>query len=145
MIQQEAKLQWTQTMNLGIPGMDEEHQQFFSRIDDLGAAIARQGNPHDIERCLQVIVQEARAHFDHENQRFVELGYPNAARHAAAHARLAAQLWDALRTCYATQPGDDWMKKSFLIKQMLLDHFQLEDLKYRDFVRLLEKKKSHLI
>jgi hemerythrin len=130
-----TRVEWTNAMSLGIPGMDEEHQLFFSRVDDLNAAIAEHRNPHDIERCLQVIVQEARAHFDHENRRFVELGYPHAARHAAAHARLDAQLWDALRTCYATEPNDGWAKKALLIKQMLLEHFGLEDLKYREFLR----------
>lgn len=129
------RLEWTEAMNLGIPGMDEEHRRFFSRLDDLDAAIAEHRNPHAIERCLQVIVQEARAHFDHENERLAQVGYPQAAKHAAAHARLQAQLWDALRTCYASEPGDDWVKKGLLIKQMLLDHFQLEDLKYRDFLR----------
>jgi hemerythrin len=82
-----------------------------------------------------VIVQEARAHFDHENRRFAELGYPHAGRHAAAHARLDTQLWDALRTSYATEPDADWTKKGLVIKQMLLEHFALEDAKYHEFLR----------
>jgi len=122
-------------LNIGIPGVDEEHQRFFLLVEDLDAAIAGHRSPHDIERCLQVIVQEARAHFDHENEQFSKLGFPHAERHIAAHARIDSQLWDALRTCYATEPCDDWAKKGMLIKQMLLDHFQLDDLKYRDFLR----------
>jgi hemerythrin len=122
-------------LNIGIPGVDEEHQRFFRLAEDLDVAIAAHRSPHDIERCLQVIVQEARAHFDHENRQFSELGFPHADRHIAAHARIASQLWDALRSCYATEPCDDWAKKGMLIKQMLLDHFQLDDLKYREFLR----------
>jgi hemerythrin-like metal-binding protein len=114
---------------------DEEHRRFLSRVEELDAVIARQHSPHDIERCLQVIVQEARAHFDHENRSFAELGYPHAGRHADAHARLGRQLWDALRTSYATEPDADWTKKGLIIKQMLFDHFELEDRKYRDFLR----------
>jgi hemerythrin-like metal-binding protein len=119
---------------IDIPAMDEEHSRFLSRVQDLNAAIAEHRSPHDIERCLQTIVQEARAHFDHENQRFAELGYPDAARHAAAHALLGRQLWDALRTCYATDPSADWAKKGLVIQQMLLEHFELEDSKYRRFL-----------
>jgi hemerythrin len=63
------------------------------------------------------------------------VGYPHAGRHIAAHARLDSQLWDALRTCYATEPNDDWAKKGLLIKQMLLEHFQLDDSRYREFLR----------
>ena len=122
-------------LSVGIPGMDEEHQRFFHLVEELDAAIAAHGSPHDIERCLQVIVQETRAHFDHENRQFAELGFPHADRHIAAHARIGSQLWDALRTCYATEPADDWAKKGLVIKQMLLDHLQLDDQKYRDFLR----------
>lgn len=128
-------MEWSEANSLDRAAMDEEHRRFFSRVDDLEAAIAGHKGPHDIERCLQVIVQEARAHFDHENRRFVELGYPHAGRHAEAHARLGGQLWDALRTCYATVPEADWEKKALVIRHMLLEHFELEDLKYRDFLR----------
>ena len=129
-----TRLEWTDSLSIGIPGMDDEHRRFFGLVDDLNAAIAGHGSPREIERCLQVIVQEARAHFDHENRQFSELGFPHAERHIAAHARINSQLWDALRTCYATEPCDDWAKKGMLIEQMLLDHFQLDDLKYREFL-----------
>jgi hemerythrin len=132
MEQANRRLEWTDSCSLGIPGMDEEHRRFFALADELDAAIAAHAAPRDIERCLQVIVQEARAHFDHENRQLSRLALPHAERHIAAHARLDAQLWDALRTCYATAPAEDWAKKGLLIKQMLLDHFQLDDLKYRD-------------
>ena len=111
----------------GIPAMDDEHRRFMSRIDDLDAAIAGHRGRHEIERCLQVIVQEARAHFDHENRELTRLGVPQAERHIAAHARLESQLWDALRTSYAAEPADNWEKKGLVIKQMLLDHLQLDD------------------
>jgi hemerythrin-like metal-binding protein len=127
-------MNWNASLSLGIPAMDEEHQRFFFLADDLNAAIAAHKDPRDIERCLQRVVQEARAHFDHENREFVALRYPHAERHIAAHARLDAQLWDALRTCYATERVDNWAKKGLVIKQMLLEHFELDDLKYREFL-----------
>ena len=127
----QPRLKWSESMSIGVPAMDEEHRRFFTLIDDLDAAIAAHARPRDIERCLQVIVQEARAHFDHENRKLSELGLPHAERHIAAHARLGSQLWDALRTSYATEPAQDWAKKGLVIKQMLLDHFQLDDLKYQ--------------
>lgn len=104
-------------------------------MNDLDAAIAAHKGPRDIERCLQVVVQEASAHFDHENRQLRESGFPQAARHIMAHARLVSQFWDALRTCYASEPGDDWAKKAIVIRQMLLEHFQLEDVRYREFLR----------
>jgi hemerythrin-like metal-binding protein len=135
MNQPHSGLEWTDSLNLGMPGTDAEHRRFFSLVEELDCAIARHKGPRDIERCLQVIVQEARAHFDHENRQFASVGYPHAGRHIAAHARLDSQLWDALRTCYATEPNDDWAKKGLLIKQMLLEHFQLDDSRYREFLR----------
>jgi hemerythrin len=123
--------QWSESLSIGVPGVDEEHRRFLALIEDLDAAIAAHSRPHEIERRLQVIVQEARAHFDHENRKLSELHLPHAERHIAAHARLGSQLWDALRTCYAIEPSEDWAKKGLVIKQMLLDHFQLDDLKYR--------------
>ena len=130
-----TRLEWADALNLGLAGTDDEHRRFFDLVANLDAVIAAHAGPRDIERCLQEMVQEARAHFDHENRQFSELGFPHAERHIAAHARIHSQLWDALRSCYATEPADDWAKKGLLIKQLLLDHFQLEDLKYRDFLR----------
>src|SRR5687768_7904999 len=89
-------MNWNAGLGLGIPAMDEEHQRFFLLADDLNAAIAAHNGSRDIEHYLQMIVQEARAHFDHENREFVALGFPHAERHIAAHARLDVQLWDAL-------------------------------------------------
>jgi len=123
--------QWSENLSIGVPGVDAEHRRFLVLIDELDAAIAAHARPLEIERRLQVIVQEARAHFDHENQKLSELRLPHAERHIAAHARLGSQMWDALRTSYATEPSDDWAKKGLVIKQMLLDHFRLDDLKYR--------------
>ena len=134
-MQTKPRLEWTDSLSIGIPAMDEEHRRFFGLIDDLDATLAAHASPRDIERCLQVIVQEARAHFDHENRQLSKLGLPQAERHIAAHARLGSQLWDALRTCYATEPDDDWAKKGLLIKQLLLEHFELDDSRYREFLR----------
>ena len=124
-------MEWTDKLSTGVPGMDDEHRRFFALVHDLDAAIAAHASPRELERCLQVIVQEARAHFDHENRALSQLGAPHAERHIAAHARIQSQLWDALRTSYAIEPAEDWAKKGLVIKQMLLDHLQLDDLKYR--------------
>jgi hemerythrin-like metal-binding protein len=121
-------------MAIGIAALDEEHQRMMTRLAELNAAIAHGGARRDIERRVQVMVQEASAHFGHENRQLSAAGYPHAGRHIDAHARLESQLWDALRLSYLSEPDLDWAKKGLLIGEMLLDHFRLEDLPYRDFV-----------
>ena len=130
-----STIRWTDSMSIGIPDVDEEHRRFISRVNELDAAIAARKDRREIERLIQDIIHEARSHFDDEARLLAERGYPDARLHSAQHARLNSLLWDVLRMSYAAESGDDWAKKGLLIKQMLLDHFQLDDNSYRHFLR----------
>jgi hemerythrin len=118
----------------GLAHLDEEHRRFLSLVEELDSAIAQHKGKREVERQIRALMQEAAAHFRHEARLLSELEYPHAGRHIAAHARLESQLWDALRLSYATEPDADWAKKGMVIKQMLLEHLQLEDPEYRGYV-----------
>ena len=130
-----STLQWTGSMSVGIPGVDEEHQRFIARVNDLDAAIAGRKDRQEIERIVQAMIHEARSHFDEEERALAERGYPDAALHAAQHARIKELLWDVLRLSHAPESNDNRATRALLVKRMLLDHFELEDTSYRDFLR----------
>lgn len=116
-----------------IPEIDAEHQHFIRLVNELNEAIAGRMGLEKIRHCMQAIVDDAAAHFTHEEALLGEWGYPAAGEHAEKH----AQITQALRETMARFEHDgtefEWVDAGLQIKKALIEHLLTEDMKYRDF------------
>ncbi len=129
------KTQWTESMTLGIAGVDEDHRLFLARVKDLDAAIANHLDRSELERRMHVLIRETTTHFDHEQRLLAERRYPFADRHIALHAELKSKLMEAQSLFFMAEKDSERMKHCEAIKQLLLDHFNVEDMRYAEFLR----------
>jgi hemerythrin len=127
------RLDWNDGLSVGIPEIDVEHQRFISLVNDLNEAIVARMDKEVIKRCMQAILDDTAAHFAHEEALFKEWGYPAAEEHAARHVETIQALHDIMSRFVHGGTEYEWIEAGLQVKQALIDHLLIEDMKYRDY------------
>ena len=129
------QLVWDDSLSLGIPEIDADHQRFISLIDDLNHAILSRQEKPVIERALQLVVADAKNHFEHEERLLCRYGYPDVRHHAELHAELTLQLLGVMDAFNSNERSYEWIENALRLKKLVVDHLLDEDMKYRDFIK----------
>lgn len=130
----EWEIKWNERLSVGVAEMDEEHRQFIARVNELNRAIVESEDKATVERVMDLMLMEAAHHFWHEQQLLTRWNYPQAAQHAASHARLTAQFERVMKEFAESDISYVWALKGLHLKQLLVEHLLHEDMKYRDFL-----------
>lgn len=126
-------LAWTDELSVFIPEIDAEHQHFIKLINELNEAITRRMNEAKIKKCMQAILGDAVAHFEHEEALFREWGYPDAQAHAQKHAAALLVISGIMTGLERGGVEYEWIAAALKIKKTLIEHILTEDMKYRDY------------
>ncbi|MDD4890519.1 MAG: hemerythrin domain-containing protein, partial [Phycisphaerae bacterium] len=116
-----------------IPEIDVEHQRFIRLVNELNEAIIMRLNVEKIRERMQAIVDDAAAHFTHEEVLFREWGYPAAGKHAERHAEIMRTLREIMERFEHDGTEYEWIEAGLQVKQALIDHLLNEDMRYRDY------------
>jgi hemerythrin len=135
MKEREWEIRWSDTLNVDVPEIDEEHRQFVARVNEVNKAIVERKEKATLERLLDLMLMEATHHFWHEEQLLSKWKYPDRAVHAAKHAQLTVQFESVMKEFEQAGVSFAWALKGLYIKQLLVDHLLKEDMKFRDFLR----------
>jgi hemerythrin len=127
------RLEWNEGLSVHIPEIDAEHQRFIDLVNYLNEAIVARMDVQVIRRCMQAILDDAVAHFAHEEALFKEWGYAAAAEHAEKHAQMILALNGIMRRFKHGGTELEWVEAGLLVKQALIEHLLSEDMKYRDY------------
>jgi len=129
------KIEWDESMSVGIPEIDADHKRFISLIDELNRAIVDRMGQAEIKIRLQNILDDAARHFAHEEKLFREWQYPDAEEHAKKHE-------NAIRALQAIQDSfmnyglpSEWINVGLEVKDILINHLVNEDMEYAQFYR----------
>ncbi len=85
-------LTWDTTLTMGVPALDEPHQELFRRLDALLEAIRRGSSRDEVGRTLAFLRDYVRTHFAEEEALMGETGYAGLADHKAQHDAFARDL-----------------------------------------------------
>jgi hemerythrin len=77
---------WTPALAIGVPEIDQQHQELFIRIDRLVLGITR-GDPEELGRTLEFLEQYVYRHFGDEERWMIRSAYPDYLRHKGEHER----------------------------------------------------------
>jgi hemerythrin-like metal-binding protein len=127
------RLEWYGELSVCIPEIDAEHKRFIDLINDLNEAIVARMDVEVIKRCMQALMDDAAAHFAHEQRLFAEWGYPAAAEHAEKHAQMTQALHEIMERFKRGGTEFEWIEAGLEVKQALISHLVNEDMKYRDY------------
>jgi hemerythrin len=126
---------WNQGLSVGNAEMDRDHEQFIAIVNELNQAIIRQETRTQILQRLQLIILEAKGHFEREQRLFDEQGYPGAANHSFLHTKLMGEIVGAMTLFRDSEVREHWIKASLLIKGLLIEHLLNEDVRYGEFLK----------
>lgn len=127
------RLDWSDSLRLGIPEIDAEHRRFIDLINQLNQAIAERMGMEEITRHLRNILEDAEAHFSHEEELLWNRRYPEAADHAEQHQRLTACLHEILQRLAQAITEFELIDTGLKIKNLLIEHLQNDDMRFRDY------------
>jgi hemerythrin len=85
-------LTWDTTLVMGVPALDEQHQELFQRVDALLDAIRHGSSREEVGRTLTFACGYVRTHFAAEEVLMLETGYAALSDHKAQHDAFARDL-----------------------------------------------------
>ncbi len=127
------RLEWSQELSVHNPEIDAEHKHFIELINALNEAIAERMSLSEVRKRMQDVLNDAVAHFDHEEILFIEWDYPEAEQHAREHAAAAAIFAAIMKRIERSEQDYEWVEAGLQVKQLLVAHLLNEDMKYRDY------------
>src|SRR5487761_2455282 len=104
------KIEWHDGISVGIPELDEEHKCFIGLVNGLNRSIIDRADDSVIKEKLQLIIDDALLHFDHEKRLLKEWHYPGAEEHAQIHATILKGLQDIMSSSSPDAPGAKWIE-----------------------------------
>lgn len=131
---------WSDTMALGIPDLDREHEALVSRflaLTDPGQAMDAQA----FRSCIDELVGEVCAHFDHEEQLMREHHFPEASEHKEAHDDMLKQI-NSFLILLDSEPDHPGMTVLDFVGRWLMDHIAEDDRTFGTFLRRVRRSKG---
>jgi hemerythrin len=128
---------WNDKLALGIPAMDEQHQQWITLMNALHDAIQKGREADLVDQTIMGMLDYARSHFVDEEQLLFEHGYPDLAHHKMLHDDFVRQL-ENLQQSKAQAGQSDWLLIMDIIKMAsdwLTHHIQRVDQQYASFLK----------
>jgi hemerythrin-like metal-binding protein len=137
-----SHVEWTDSIRLGIPGIDSDHRALLDLTNEFLTAAAQGEPPAALAAIMGRLVDRTEAHFKSEETLLDRADYPSLAAHRATHARLVAettQLRD--RLIQASGAPQQWepitSETADYLRHWLIDHIMSEDRSFRPFVMTL--------
>jgi hemerythrin len=84
-------LHWSSTLAFGIPELDNQHRELFSRVDRLLDSMLH-GDRREASQLAGFLRDHVTLHFAEEERLMRDLKYPETDDHAAEHATFAASI-----------------------------------------------------
>ena len=134
-INQVAREERHDDLSAGIPEIDEAHRRFISMVNALDHALNARKHQREIQRIMNLLIEEALQHFRHEERLFAQYGYPDAMYHAGMHAKIMRELVIVKQQFDTAGFSEDWIGDGLQIRQLLMDHLLEEDMKYRGLLQ----------
>lgn len=84
-------IQWTPALAVGVPEIDQQHQELFRRAERLIVAL-RAGDRSEVGQLVGYLTEYVAAHFESEERLMRSESYPEYGTHQAEHERLRADF-----------------------------------------------------
>ena len=121
-------------LSVGIPDIDDEHRVFFADVHRLERALSAREHMASLRQVMNRLVENALAHFAHEERLFAEYRYPEVDEHVRIHATPAEELTRLRQEFEIGDFRDEWISVAAKLKEILMNHLVIHDMKYRDFL-----------
>lgn len=123
-------IEWTDTLSVRNSEIDAEHRHFIALVNELNIAIISRRDKSEVERIMGLILDDAVAHFAHEEKLFTACGFPLADEHIRIHQNLTQTLRTALEQIHQSEFSREWVEIGLAIRNQLVNHLISVDSQY---------------
>ncbi len=123
-------INWCDFYSVGDKSIDDQHRQIIEIIDDLWKVMEKENNQTEVKIFLDCMVEYSLNHFNHEEEKMRECGYPDFSEHKALHDKMRQKVLD-MREHLSDVSAHDLLQ---FMKQWWLDHIQGRDKKYAPYL-----------
>lgn len=126
-------IEWNESLSVGIAEFDNQHKELVRMLNELFDAM-KVGKGNDVLRpILEKLSAYVVTHFNAEEKKLAQVGYPLYATHKQEHAALTTKLNDFKQKFTIGQAGLSVQLMNFL-KDWLINHIKGTDMKYKEFL-----------
>jgi hemerythrin-like metal-binding protein len=130
------KIEWSDELSMSNSEIDAEHRHFIELVNELNSEIRGQRRDRAVvEQILNLILEDAIAHFSHEEQLFAKKSYPDRQEHTRIHSELISKFRQVLKEIQNTEFSHEWIKMGMAIRKLLINHVMYEDTRYIEYLR----------
>jgi hemerythrin len=86
------KLQWDESLSVGVELIDQQHRMLIQRLDDFATAAEASQGTAQVVNTLAFLIEYTEFHFDAEEKHMAETGYPGREDHQDMHKDLKTTL-----------------------------------------------------
>ena len=91
-----AKIEWDDTLSIGIEAIDEEHKMLIQRLSELAEAVELNQGEMEIAKTLDFMFDYTKFHFESEEKYMARTDYPGLDEQLKLHAEFKKTLQDIL-------------------------------------------------
>lgn len=133
-----ARMQWDDTLAVGVGLIDDQHRQLIGKLNDLARAVEEHQGPTAVATTLSFLSDYTEFHFREEEGHMAAQGWPGLAEHKVLHEEFRTVL-RSMDIDFETDGASEFLAEqvnTFLIT-WLAKHIQQVD---RQFGQYLQEK-----
>ena len=129
-------VKWSPEYAVGVPEIDRQHQELFSKINDLLEACNRGEGKQVLGEVLAFLEEYVKVHFGTEEKAMIAQAYPEYAAHRGEHKEFIENFTRLKNKFEADGPGI-WLvaQTNRVVVDWLINHITKTDTKLGAFLR----------
>ncbi len=131
-----AKIEWNDSLTIGIDVIDDQHKMLIQRLNELSAAVEMMRGETEIMRTIQFMIEYTDFHFSSEEEHMAEQNYLGLDFQQAQHAEFKNSL-NRLLEDFEDEGITRGLTNSVntFLGNWLIKHIKSLDLKFSQFLK----------
>jgi hemerythrin len=133
-------MMWKEKYRLGVPKIDEQHEELFRRVSEFVLALRQEGQWEDklpkVKETLEFMQSYVITHFDDEEAYQLSVNYPGYEQHKEIHEQFKAEVGTYAERFEQEGFAEDTVQQfAGKLLAWLINHVAASDQKIADYVR----------
>ncbi len=129
-----ALIEWSDSLSVKIPSIDEQHKKLVGMVNSLHEGIAKGNSKEVLVDVFDGLAQYTVEHFGYEEKFFNEFGYEDSEKHTAEHQDLVQQVVELKQKLDNEEGFMFGLEVMDFLKSWLTEHIMGSDRNYSSFL-----------
>jgi hemerythrin len=128
-----ALIEWSDSMSVKIPSIDEQHKKLIAMVNTLHEGIAKGNSKEVLVDVFDGLAEYTVEHFGYEEKFFKEFDYEDSEKHISEHQDLVQQVVELKQKLDNEEGFMFGLEVMDFLKNWLTEHIMGSDMDYSSF------------